>query len=514
MSFSDSKNEIPRIGLQILFFAFLLLYTGILIFLAHDTVTWEDELYSLHTSSQDFLSVIKESYYFEGQPPVYYVLLHLWRLISGSLFFARLFSVLLVLFSGYFVYRICLEYLNRTASLQVLVLYLLNPIIIGISIDVRAYSLVLLFSSLSVFLFIRTYLDEGNRNGLIILHAIVTLLGSYTQYLFVFLVIGQAIVLMSRGDWRKFRQFFLWQSAVAILFSLNLFFVRDQIDFHSNHEDGHTLYVRQVVSSLNSFIFPYNPFPGGWFGKRIFIIIYSGWICYLMLNRKTSFKEKLNKFKPTLFLLLLGLFTAFSIFVLFQISQLVYYERYVTLVLPSLFLFFILTLTPGGKRLFNIWFALLGVYYLISAFNIHGNLVKERDYKSAASFIEKQAPEEIPLLFYPFNYAIPFDYYYTGSNQVVQLPTPLEYSINPEKSYKIEDEETLKSLFEKDFSSWSELIYVTERYDDSNCAHLNYCMVDSYLHKHFLISRDTILIGNSSRLGLRIRWLTRLEVSE
>lgn len=55
---------------------------------------WVDEAYSLHTSHQPLGQVIVQAMRFEQQPPLYFAVLALWRWISPSVTWARLFSLL------------------------------------------------------------------------------------------------------------------------------------------------------------------------------------------------------------------------------------------------------------------------------------------------------------------------------------------------------------------------------------------------------------------------------------
>jgi hypothetical protein len=106
---------------------FFILYTGVLLILAKKTVLWEDEIYSLHTTSKSISYAIEQSYNFEGQPPFYFILLTLWRNISDNLFFARLLSLSFSLLSGVIIYKICRKYLNNEISIITSILFLLNP---------------------------------------------------------------------------------------------------------------------------------------------------------------------------------------------------------------------------------------------------------------------------------------------------------------------------------------------------------------------------------------------------
>src|SRR5665647_3232622 len=96
-----------KIDLKYLFFyGFIIIYSVSLIFLSYKLNIWEDEAYSLHTTSKNLATVIRESYDFEGQPPFYFLLLAIWRHINSGIFFARLLSLIFIGFGGYFFLRL------------------------------------------------------------------------------------------------------------------------------------------------------------------------------------------------------------------------------------------------------------------------------------------------------------------------------------------------------------------------------------------------------------------------
>ena len=74
--FDSQKNG------QFLFYIFLLIYASFLVFLCNKLNIWEDEAYSLSTSANKLYKVVSLSYYFEGQPPVYFIILSFWRKIK------------------------------------------------------------------------------------------------------------------------------------------------------------------------------------------------------------------------------------------------------------------------------------------------------------------------------------------------------------------------------------------------------------------------------------------------
>ena len=100
-----------------IFIGFVLIYTAVLFYLCSQLNVSLDETCSLNTTSKGLSYAIQQSYNFEGQPPLYFALLSLWRAINSDILFARLFSVLFVGL-GAFVFYLMVR--NQRGYLQCL----------------------------------------------------------------------------------------------------------------------------------------------------------------------------------------------------------------------------------------------------------------------------------------------------------------------------------------------------------------------------------------------------------
>src|SRR5256885_4076082 len=74
----------------------ILLNVCLTLFLAFKLNVWVDEAFTLHTTAQGVRYAFNQALQFELQPPLYFVMLGAWRKLDGSIFFARLFSVICV----------------------------------------------------------------------------------------------------------------------------------------------------------------------------------------------------------------------------------------------------------------------------------------------------------------------------------------------------------------------------------------------------------------------------------
>src|ERR1022692_1290741 len=139
---------------NLIFYVFMVVYSASMIFLSHKLNIWEDEAYSLNTTSNKLATVIHQSYEFEGQPPFYFLLVAIWRHINSGIFFARLFSLLFIGISGYFFNRIVILVSGIKSSRWILVIFLLNPFTVWAGLEIRLYALAIFLSIILIYYFL------------------------------------------------------------------------------------------------------------------------------------------------------------------------------------------------------------------------------------------------------------------------------------------------------------------------------------------------------------------------
>jgi hypothetical protein len=503
---------LKKMNLHIALVIFLIIYTGVLLFLAKNTVTWEDEMYTLHTTSNDLCFAIKESYHFEGQPPMYFGLLNLWRNFSDSLFFARVFSIVFTLLSGLIIFKICRLLFTQETTIITTVLFLLNPFLLGLAFDARLYALLVFFSASSIFLYYKAYLSGYPKRINIGLHAIISLLGAFTQYFFVFLLIAQAIILLQKKEWKKFLNFFAIHLIIALIFTINFIFIPSQVGFHKSPVSVDLEYVKNFFGTIQNFLFAFNRIEFINIIQWSILLFYVLWLLYFI--KKQSFSLTVVYKTMSLYFPLFIIIVIIFLFItgIFLITKMNYSDRYMTIILPSLFLLFIFSLTIFGRKYFLLWFVFLLFYYLLIDINAYSSLVHNLDYEKAAEFIENDIKSDAPILFYRRTHAIPFQYYYTDNNKIVQLPEAFSYNmVIDQNGYLIKDTATLSNIFNKDFKTTKEFILLTDNSGIIYHQDLNYEMIDKYLSKLFHVKIDTMIMGRSKSIGFRVRKLTRKE---
>jgi mannosyltransferase len=488
-------------------YGFIIIYGGVLIFLAYKLNIWEDESYSLHTTSNNLKNVIQQSYYFEGQPPAYFLLLAVWRLINSGIFFARLLSLLFIGFSAVFFFRVVRLLSNLACSRWMLIIFLLNPFTVWAALEIRLYAMVIFLSTISMYYFLRYFIEGKNRYLYLLM--ITSVVGLYTQYFFVFEIAAFGCSLLIFMGWKVFLKFCLYLVPVIILCVPNMFFVFRQIETAKSKNLVYTTLnrVSSVLHSPQDLMLAAKTVPfafGIRTGIKIIFIFVLAWGFFRLykkeMNTSNPYFTKINIVVLTLAILLSLYCVIFGITGSYQL-------RYMSLLYPILILLFVIFKEfPLVAR--NLMYAAMSLYYISLLALQYKHPVKRYDFKTAGMFIEKNERNGEPILLYNKMLLPPFNYYYTGRNRLVALP---EFIYDDEYyEENINDTTELKKTIEKINSPTKSYLMMT--CDPTGFDHpvnMSPQIVNEYLRNNYTITLDTFLLGENKKYTLRIR---RLEI--
>lgn len=150
---------------------------------------WRDEAFSYFLARLDLIKIIKTTAY-DFNPPLYYILLHFWMKFFGIKEVAlRSLSLFFFAINIYYVFLFLhniLEIKRKTVWLYFL-LFAFNPLLLYFAFEARMYSLFALLATAGFYYFWR---KEKFK------YIIVTILGLYTHYFFLFVVFTQFIYLI------------------------------------------------------------------------------------------------------------------------------------------------------------------------------------------------------------------------------------------------------------------------------------------------------------------------------
>lgn len=502
---NTSSNKAGNIS----FIIFLVLYFVYLIFLANKLDLSYDEPYSLHTSSNSLSDVVSLSYQFEFQPPAYFVILSLWRKINDGIFFARLLSVIFTFISAFYLYKTVRLIFSNIYSKWLIIIFLLNPYTVWGSTETRLYSLLVLLTIISFYLFYQIYFfDKKNLKVLFVLFSTV---GVYTQYFFVFLIISFAVILLLNKNWSYFFNYIFLSILIALLFIPNLIFISEQIAVNQDTLMEYTFPARIKSVVMSSFEFfgiekmSFLGHIGRWIFRLIFVSVY---IMTLYIFYKKNKIDKISDYRNYGFTLI-QLIVLFVIFTsAFAYADLVYAIRYISILFPfHIFLLVIYgTFNSGNRNLFYGFYSAILVIALLFTFKTP--YLKSYNFKSIAKYLQSnQVPNE-PIIFLNNDLTLGLNHLYEKKESFINIPE-FQYNYNLYTNYikdTVQLNEQIKSLPGNSQSylliSGTDLGYLRNK-------DLTNDMIDSYLGENYIISVDTILEGNLPVDFIRIRRLIK-----
>jgi mannosyltransferase len=378
---------------------FILIFTlGIFlrVFLLDDESLWLDEGTSLRIAKMKTLEIVKlES---DANPPLYYLILHLWIKIFGdSEFSVRFPSLIFGSATIFIVFKLLSSFDGEIALLSSL-LTSISTFLVFYSQEARAYSLFLMISALS-YLFLLEALRKGETK-FFILYTLSVVLMLYT-HIYSFFVVFSHIVFVSLCYINRIKKF-------SLFFSLSLLFYIPRAIVVFNQARNITSQgfwlpkpsFIDIAKTLIQFSGATYPMPRDetgnvilksfiveYFPSAVLLFIFGVLILVLHLNFKRIDPEKRN------FILMLWLWFLSPIILPFILSQFLtpfYFTRYA---IPSSVAFYVLV--SMGFEFINKKFknVVLLLIIFLSAVNLAWYYAKtnKEQWREAVKFVEERA---------------------------------------------------------------------------------------------------------------------------
>lgn len=204
---------------------------------------WRDEAFTALLARYDIVSILKTTAA-DFNPPLYYILLHMWMKLFGSGEVAlRIPSLIFFWGTIYVVYLIFTDILKLSTrkSYLYLLLFIANPFLNYYAFEARMYTMLAAIATLSFY-----FLYKKKKWA----YFIAALLGLYTHYFMLFVVAAQALYSLAIAPSRKrLKQLFLY-IGIGICFAPWAIFV-----FTQNNLTGQSFWI------INSFISNLVQFP-------------------------------------------------------------------------------------------------------------------------------------------------------------------------------------------------------------------------------------------------------------
>jgi uncharacterized membrane protein len=449
------KLKLPKIAISRahrLVFVIIVLHLFVTILLAAFLNIWFDEAYSLHTTSQGILFSIKQALYLEFQPPLYAILLSVWRGLNDTIFFARLFSILCTSSTIYITFFLSKRFVQKIHPVWMSSVVAFNPYLIWAAVEVRPYAFAILFSALLLLFFFEGYVNQPYSLRARWVYFFLSVLGLYTHFFLAFILIANGLALVGIRRWKAFRIHLITVTISGLLFlPLFLFLVSRLPDRIEAYSDPVPLIrsFRFIVLSFTSFIIYIWKEPT--FVSRILrltsaIVILS--VIFFAFKKNYRFIHE-NHLIVWIQAAVIGFFLA-SFLTYTSTSTLSRYAY--PLFIPSILSFgSILSIRQDSSSVkwLKRWAVISLCVSTLSLAFIYTPLAKIGDWKNVALYLmDVEAPNQ-PIMVYNMELKMLLSYYYSGQNIIIPIPREQTFNRFNPSDFHLKDEQELVASFSK-----------------------------------------------------------------
>jgi hypothetical protein len=319
---------------------------------------WYDEVYSvIHADNLAyFLRVLVHRY----QPPLYYMILHLWINLFGDGEFAiRFLSSFFGVASIPFVFIIGKRFYNDYVGLISALVFTICPFHIWYAQEARMYSLSVFFSLVMVFMFLKS-VDLKRGFAWWFLIVVVSVINVYLNYFTVLLLLPTIIFIAGRKKVSFSRLIFILSLIILFLLPLVVLFYKQFLRIQRIFWLAPPQFY-DIPISLGNFLLGYNASVGQF--SVVIILISSAIMIWLFMFNQRGKDSLLLSYSvlPLIFLFLIGKYLAP-----------VYLSRYLIIFSPFFYIMISsLIMKTKCKKLFCLFLLFLIVLMSFSLFNYY-----------------------------------------------------------------------------------------------------------------------------------------------
>lgn len=436
----ETKGSFPRV-----FYLLPLLHLVIALPLAFCLNIWIDEASTLNTTENGFFAALQYTLRDEQQAPLYFWILSLWREISGSIFFARIFSIICsVLAIGVF-FRLTRKLWNEKIAIFTTFFFALHPYLFWASLEIRVYSLLILLSVLLLKLFFDGYLnfDQAEKlNGNKITESeeklrkfarnvfpTIAIISLYVNYYLGIILVACFFVLLVFKQWRVAKTYFLQMLIVGIFFLPMLWALKIQLAIRNSEYFPETNVIEGIRLLWGHFLMlvvPTEIFPSDDITMISYLRLWVMRISCIVVLVTLIAKRKLFSEKIIIFGTISTAIFCFLYFSYFLLGGSMVAVRHVSILFVPLTLLLIsvfLIIAPKIKKTRLYYYAFIAVLltcsYAYALFSLHPNLTKTGDWARVGKFIEQNEKSDQPIVIFPNFEAMALPYHYKGKNKIL-----------------------------------------------------------------------------------------------
>jgi hypothetical protein len=480
--------------------ALVLVNLSVTVPLAASLNIWEDEAFSLNTSGAGVGYAVRQALHFELQPPLYFVLLTVWRHVNSSIFFARFFSVVCAGLTIYVITTISKQIFPEVHPAWLAAAVALNPFLIYAAVEIRVYAMVILLCALLLLVFFKSYLTPGLQPPSRTWYGILAVSALYTQYYLGFLLVANAVVLLILKRWSLLRIYLVQMIAVAACSAPLLLIIPDQVSSEFAVSKGEVSCFGSVTEVSKRAV--RYVFPSDWASLNRASLLHVG-ILLGSLGMAIRFRHFITSSDIAMWTVTVTLFLCFV--ALINLTARIFLEErhMAALFLPAIICAFSLVKGRGGRKILLTW-TILVVFLCGSSLLIKYRLMaKPGDFKRVASYIMASEGPGQAVLAFNATAGLVLAHYYSGPNQLLSLPKECDLRSSRMDGYEIKDEEQIRKRLLEVPGDPHYLWLVTNGDCGRFNSDLNCRTLEDFISKYFYVER------NQSFFLSRVRLLRR-----
>ena len=487
-------------------------HLAITLFLAQALNIWIDEFYSLNTTSQTLSYALERSIHYEIQPPLYFLLLTVWRHLNDSIFWARLFSVGCMALAVYLSTGLAHRYLKSIHPAWLTASLAFHPYSIWAAVEIRTYAFCILLSVLLLLFFFDGYLAVVESRSAKWFYGLTVIAALYTHYFLACLLIGQGAVLLLLRRWPQLRHYLLSMAVVSLCFLPLIASLMGHLEGGGAYGDPDATALTGLQAALGRAMVFALPTASDWESAPVMRLLRYGLfgVFLLLLVAKRRWMTTSNW-------IVWGIcgFTILAfgvVLTLTQTTDLTYRYGYPLLLVMLLTLLSGLSLLPHGQSRQRILGGLSLLFFLLYGSSLminYGPLAKDGDWQRVAAYITSLEQPNQPILGFSAEAMMPLTYYYHGRNQILPLPHPVSQNVYRPEEFVLQQESEISTALAQVPGDHAEIWLVTgPRYilgnpDKEPCqlfgTHLNCQILEQFVQKNYTVEQSQAFYGSRVR---------------
>jgi hypothetical protein len=443
-----------------------------------------DDIYTIHSTSGNFMSSLHQAIHFEMQAPLYFLLMSLWRGISETLFWAKLFHYISFLISSIFFYKILKILVSNRKDISILLLFFaLHPFLFYISNDLRRYSLSLLFAVITLYYFIKIYVkgDYSKKDRIFLI--LISTAGIFNDYYHTFLLASLGVgVLFSevKFKWNYFIDMIIPVAGFLVLLRVILYQIGSSGDWPVSYIESGLLFssFKHILFLLESQSYTFFNF--GLAGNLVVrLAIITGLLLLIRIG--------LPRY-PALYISAAFMIVIFLTVIFYLRSTSLLSLEYTAFYYPLIFLCFSLILLNAFKNDLARAVVVIGfiTVSIVGYHDIHSNRYQfHRDLKEMAIEITNSFSDRVVFVFNPKDAAIINFYIVDQEKKVIGVPGKLDFEVYRYSARTVESEEQIRAVLAGGIIENSEFYMVfRNRHLKANTYNSN--LLFRYLNENFV----------------------------